>query len=520
MRADLCMIGCGAAGIALARELAGSPISVVILEGGGTQIEEPSQELNECEVVGLDHDGTLTGRFRVLGGATRRWAGQAIPLLDIDFERRSWIPHSGWPITRAELEPYYVRAFRLLGIEPFLLSGSNGERSPVEYSPPFRSDLMVPFASRFSLQPDLAAAYGDLLTKARNIRVVLHANVTELRADDAGSSVVTAHARSLAGRTVSVEADKFVVCGGGIESARLLLASDRQIDGGMGNSHDLVGRFFQDHPGLSVGTVVPVDPKRTHSTFRPRRVRGIRYQPLFVASEDLQRRERLLNTAGAVLFDTSNRNDAISAGKVIYGALRERRWGPDARAAAKVVLRRPGPFVAAAWRYFALRQPALDTAGSPRLALGGEQAPNPESRVYLSAERDVLGMRRIVLDWRLSPLEISTWRRFAEVAASELERTGLGRVDLDAFELPDDPRELSGRVVDGMHHMGTARMAATASDGVVDPDCRVFGMANLYVASSAVFPTGGSSNPTLTIIALAIRLADRLRSLHGGGRAG
>jgi choline dehydrogenase-like flavoprotein len=515
LRADLCLIGCGAAGITLARELAGGPLSVVVLEGGGTRIEESSQELNECEVVGLAHDGTSSGRIRVFGGASKCWAGQALPLLDIDFARRNWVPHSGWPITRAELEPYYVRAFRLLDLRPFLPEASGGEHSRLSYSPRFSPDLMISFASSFSKRPDFAAEHRDALNKARNVRIVLHANVTELRPDGAGSTVVTAHARSLDGRTVVVEADTFVVCAGAIESPRLLLSSDRSVDGGLGNSQDLVGRYFQDHPGLTIGTVAPVDRKRTHSTFRTRRVRGIRYQPLFSASEDLQRREKLLNVGGSVLFDTSERNETVNAGKAIFTALRERRFGSDERAAFRAVIRRPGPLVAAAGRYFVMRQPALDTSGPARLTLSGEQAPNPESRVYLSNERDALGMRRVVLDWRLTPLELSTWRRFAVVAASELERTGFGRVNLDAFELPEDPGELSGRVIDNLHHIGTARMAADPSEGVVDHNCRVFGMTNLYVASSAVFPTGGFSNPTLTIIALAIRLADHLRSLDG-----
>jgi choline dehydrogenase-like flavoprotein len=214
-----------------------------------------------------------------------------------------------------------------------------------------------------------------------------------------------------------------------------------------------------------------------------------------------------------VLFDTPERNYPIAAGKVLYRAARNRHFGKEERDAVRTVVRRPSPLLAASGRHFILRQPALDTSGAPYLVVAGEQTPNPDSRVLLSPNRDILGVRRVVLDWRLTHAEVASWRRLAEIAASELERLEFGLVDFDDFELPDDPVELSGHVVDANHHMGTARMASARSDGVVDSDTRVFGTANLYLASSAVFPTSGFSNPTLTIIALAIKLADHLKKL-------
>jgi choline dehydrogenase-like flavoprotein len=519
LRADICIIGAGAAGITLACELEQSKLSVVVLEGGGAEVEPALQELNQCEIAGLFNGGSSAGRFRAFGGTTRRWAGQALPLSEMDFRPRDWVPYSGWPISRAELEPYYIRAAAVLGIGAFMPPGSNGETSPLKYAPSFDSDLLVPFVSRFSPHPDLARKYGDVLTAASTIRVVLHATVTELLTDEAATCVVAARGLSMSGRSIDVEANTFVVCAGGIETARLLLVSDRYADGGLGNDNDLVGRFFQDHPGLRVGAITPVSGRRVRSTFRPRRVRGIRYQPLFRASDALQSAEKLLNVGGAVLFDTPERSYPIAAGKVLYRATRDRHFGTKERDAVRTVIRHPSPLLAASARHFILRQPALDTSGPPYLVVAGEQTPNPESRILLSPNRDILGVRQVVLDWRLTHMEITGWRRIAELAASELERLEFGRVDFSDFEIPDDPAELSGYVVDANHHMGTARMASDRSDGVVDCDTRVFGTANLYLASSAVFPTSGFSNPTLTIIALAIRLADHLKAttanMHG-----
>ena len=513
LRADVCIVGAGAAGITLACELEESKLSVVVLEAGGAEVEPALQELNRCEIAGLANGGSSAGRFRAFGGTTRRWAGQALPLSEMDFRPRHWVPYSGWPISRADLDPYYIRAAAVLGIDAFLPPGSNGESSPLKYAPSFEPGLLVPFVSRFSPHPDLARKYGDRLIAASTIRIVLHATVTELLTDEATTCVVAARARSMSGRSIEVEANTFVVCAGGIETARLLLVSDRYTDGGLGNDNDLVGRFFQDHPGLRVGAITPVNGRRVRRTFRPRRVRGIRYQPLFRASDELQLDEELLNVGGGVLFDTPERNYPIAAGKILYRAARNRHFGKEERDAVRTVVRRPSPLLAASARHFILRQPALDTSGAPYLVVAGEQTPNPDSRVLLSPNRDILGVRRVALDWRLTHAEVASWRRLAEIAASELERLEFGLVDFDDFELPDDPTELSGHVVDANHHMGTARMASARSDGVVDSDTRVFGTANLYLASSAVFPTSGFSNPTLTIIALAIKLADHLKQL-------
>jgi choline dehydrogenase-like flavoprotein len=221
-----------------------------------------------------------------------------------------------------------------------------------------------------------------------------------------------------------------------------------------------------------------------------------------------------------VLFGAPEHNDPIRAGKTLFRAARERHFGKGEREAVRTVARRPAPLLAASARHFILRQPAQDTSGAPYLVVGGEQAPNPESRVLLSPNRDILGIRRVILDWRLTDMEVASWRRLAELAATELERLEFGHVDFSDFELPDNPVQLSGHAVDANHHMGTARMASDQSEGVVDNECRVFGIANLYLASSAVFPTSGFSNPTLTIMALAIKVADHLRELLENGCGG
>jgi choline dehydrogenase-like flavoprotein len=506
--ADVCIVGSGAAGLTLARELDGTSTRVTVLEGGRREYDARAQSLYQSEVLGLAHHGIHSYRFRMFGGATTRWAGQALPLFDIDFEPRAWVADSGWPIQRDELDPYYRRATDAMEIHAF---SGDGPWPPVLSPPPaFDPRLLRPLYTQFAAQPNFAERFGPGLEGSRNVEVVLGANVTELVTDQHGSEVLVARARGLDGQRLDVHAGLFVVCAGGIDSARLLLASDRHIDGGIGNGNGLVGRFFQDHPGIEVGPIDAIDARAVRDAFRPRRSHGIKFQPLFRLAPPTLRDERLLNSSGIVLFHVSQ-SAAIDAGKLLLRSLRRRELRPQAGTAARAILREPMPLLRAFARYAILRQPALDSTAAPVRAVGCEQAPNRNSRVVLAQQLDAVGMRRVALDWRLSEAEIRAWRRSAEIVAGELERTGLGRVDLESFRIPDNPDELSGIAVDVGHHIGTTRMGASAETGVVDRDCRVHEVDNLYVASSSVFPTGGFSNPTLTIIALAIRVADTIK---------
>jgi choline dehydrogenase-like flavoprotein len=509
VRSDVCIVGSGAAGLTLARELDGTSLRVVVLEGGGRNVEERSQRLYSSEIAGLEHRGVHELRFRAFGGSTTRWAGQALPLNDMDFEQRDWVPDSGWPIGRGELEPYYARATEIMDMPPFPRDPEADWPGVLPSPPAFDRELLTPFFTQFAAEPNFAMTLGESLSASSNVEILLGANVTELVLEAGLGAVGLASVSALDGAELEVEADVFVLCCGGIETARILLASDTRVDGGIGNSHDLVGRFFQDHPGFAAGPIAASGGGELRSVFAPRRSAGVKFLTKFGASETLQRRERLLGSSGAVLFEGSQ-SPAIDAGKTLVRALREPELRGETRSALRAIARDPMPLVRAGARYVR-GQPALDTSGEPTLGVGCEQRPNRESRIRLAEDRDELGMRRTVIDWRLTEEDIRACRRIAEVAAAEFERLGLGSVDLAGFELPDDPDDLSGLVVDAGHHMGTTRMADDATRGVVDRDCKVFGLDNLYIGSSSTFPTGGSSNPTLTLIALCLRLADTLK---------
>lgn len=510
LSADICIIGSGAAGVALAREFIGSKQTVLVLEGGGGRHEPRTHELYRSHVVGLPHTGIHEGRARTLGGTTTLWAGQALPLCPIDFEARSWVPRSGWPLNFEDLQPFYRRAEAVMQLPTQTYderAWPEGGTSPPDYD----RSVMRPCFSQFAREPNFAKMYAEELRAAPNVRVILHANAIALNTDPMGQTVTGVSVRSLSGKSATVTARVYLVCCGGIETARLLLASPGADGRGVGNQHDLVGRYFQDHIHVIAAPIQTTNRKRLAKLYAPFKRDGIKFLPRFVASEELQRREHILNASGDVTYPPEG-DSPVEAAKDLLRAIRQPELRSRAGRAFGAIARRPDKLAVAAFRHYVSRQSAADTSGTPYLGIAIEQEPNPESRVYLGEETDELGMRRTVLDWRLTARDRRTVEVFARAAAKELERLGLGCVDLADFALPEDLHELGKRIHDAYHHIGTARMSDDPNTGVVDKNLRVHGVDNLYVASSAVFPTGGFSNPTLTILALCTRLSDHLKA--------
>lgn len=505
---DLCIIGSGAAGITIAREFIGLPQRVIVLEAGGESFEARSQEPYQSQVVGLACGGIHEGRARVLGGTTTLWAGQALPLLPVDFQEREWVPSSGWPIDRQELSPFYERAEDVMQIPHATYDAKTWPRR--DFPPPaYNSAKIIPYYTQFTSVPSFAQKYRSDLQQSANITVITHANAISLEANKAGSALREVKVRSFQGKTACVQAKFFSVCCGGIETARLLLASDSVEPHGIGNRHDIVGRFFMDHPGVNVG-IAPQDARRFSRWYDPFRAEGIRYVLGMRASEHLQREQRIQNVNASVYYPVGE-NDAVEAAKQLLGALRtpaNRLQVPEALAA---VARQPGKVAAAIYRYYVLRQPSSVGSTPPRLGIGGEQSPNRESRIVLGADRDSLEMRRSVLDWQLTGDDIRSFEVFATAVSEEWHRLGIAEVNLSDLQLSERANGAGGGFVDANHHMGTTRMGNSPQTSVVDAQCRVHGYDNLYIGSSSVFPTGGFSNPTLTIIALCLRLSDEIK---------
>jgi choline dehydrogenase-like flavoprotein len=513
LTADICIIGAGAAGIAIAREFIATRHKILLLEAGGYNPESGTQKLYESEVVGLPHTGVHDGRARIFGGTTTLWGGQALRFDDFDMRERSWVPYSGWPIARASLEPYYERAERVMQIGPRIpyqqLCASFGVEPPA-----FDSDQLYTECSRWSPKPNFGTAYRSQLKEAPNITVLLHANVTTIVTNPAASAVESVEFQTLAGKKGTAQARFFVVCCGGIETARLLLASNRVEPGGVGNRNDLVGRFFQEHVHMNFGELQAAHRARLQDLFESFFVKGLKYAPLVTLTQRVQTEMRLLSIHGIVAFELAP-DSGIAAMKKLFRAVIGRTYSNTAELRHWIgqALANPGEVARLAYRLRVQKRAATPKRGPILLGTQCEMAPNPDSRVLLSDARDEVGMPRVRLDWRLGEMERRTLSEFVKVLAGEFERLGLGTFDKKQADFLEEPAAWVARAHDSAHHMGTTRMHESPRLGVVDPECRVHGIDNLYIGSSAVFPTSARSNPTLTILALCLRMADRLKAL-------
>lgn len=514
---DVCIIGSGAAGLTIASELANLPLSVAIAESGGLDFEPPTQALYDVDISGLPHPGSTQGRFRVCGGSTTMWGGQALPLMPLDFEHREWIPNSGWPISYEELQPFYQRACRFL-----LIDGMNFDTDLFSYlrthPPAFDASRVRYHFSKWSPQPSIRERYLPTLRSSRRCTLLLHANVTEIALDPVSQRVERVELQSLGGRRATIRARAYVLCVGGIETARILLANRKQQANGIGNQQDFVGRFFQDHPSALIGSLRTPAPARAQKLLNVFHKRGLKYSVRCTATPQWQKQHQTLNVSMGTTFVQDD--PTLQNLKDIYTALRQRRLGSDL--AGKVWRAALHPSAALSSAYHFLWYGRSFAPGARMLiGLTSEQQPNPESRILLSDKLDALGVPRANVRWTLTDLTLHTIRKFAETLRDEFSRAGIGEIELEPWVFENSPLgdppvedspEWTSHINDQFHHIGTTRMNDSPRAGVVDSKCQVHGVPNLFVGGSAVFPTSGHSNPTLTIIALCMRLADHLKA--------
>jgi choline dehydrogenase-like flavoprotein len=505
VEADVCIAGAGAAGITLAREFARGNLRVVLLESGGFEPDDATQRLYAGEVIGRGFTPLDADRLRYLGGTTNHWTGSCKPFDPVDFAARPYIVNSGWPFSRESLDPYYRRAQEVCQLGPYdyaLESWQDGAAAPLPLADGSHIRTGV---FQFSPPTRFGQVYRQDLADAANILVHLNANVIDIVLPEDGGSVDRLAVRCLDGRGFAVKARFYVLAMGGIEIPRLLLNSDRVQRGGVGNGHDNVGRYFMDHPGIyKSGEIVFNERYPALAFYDFHVVKGIKIQGYFTATAEAQREAGLPNFMIAMDRATiADESPAAASLRTIYKALRQGHAPDELTYHLGRVVRDMDSLVAAAYRRLSHQEPAAFST-----FYGSECPPDPESRVTLSDERDALGMRRVRLDWRL-PSDFERQMRAAhELLGRELGRAGLGRLRINSRETTQDPMQA---IENGHHHMGTTRMHDDPRQGVVDADCRVHGVANLYIAGSAVFPTYSFDDPTLTLVALALRLADHLK---------
>lgn len=486
IEADLIIIGGGLAGLAIAHEFAGSSTRVVVLESGGP---DPDPEIQNL----YDGPGVMSGpgnpdrpmdaylrqsRVRALGGSGHVWGGKCGPLDAVDLRVRPSVALSGWPFDRAQLKPFYDRACDRLKLPRFPEDGGAPEGPAL---PPISlpdGDLRPsPRAySPISGRRDAAAfaAFRDAPGQAANIHVHTHANVTGIRLSPDGA-VSDLEIRCLTGTRHAARAARYILAAGGVENARLLLASS--VAGGS----DWVGRGFQGHVVISTAENDPRGDSEIAFT----------------------------TTADLALYD----NAALDRPHAVFVLAPETQARLNAGNCTLTLDVRPKPPAPAGTAGAAAEQlaAAIEGAGPRRhdYFLMSEQAPHPDSRITLSDQTDALGQPRARLDWRYTQADWDSLAASARGFAAAFGAQGLGRL-----RWPVETPDILTSMGPSRHHMGTTRMSPDPAQGVVDADCRMHGVSNLFIAGSSVFPTSGLVNPTLTLIALAVRLADHLKTLE------
>ncbi|MEZ4699968.1 MAG: GMC family oxidoreductase [Rhodothermales bacterium] len=493
---DLCIIGAGAAGISMALEWEGAPQRVILLEGGGFDVEYAMQDLYTGESVGQPYFPLQSSRLHYFGGTTGHWGGWSSVYDPQDFEPRDWVPNSGWPIKRAELDPYYARAcaYVEVGKRTFDTPAYLAEDPGLVELPLDRS---VVWAKMWQLSPPtrFGTVYRDAVVGSKNIHLLTYANVSDIRANENVSQVQEVEIRSHEGKTHRVRARHFVLAGGAIQNARLLLASNRQAPRGLGNDADRVGRYFMEHLEVISARMVltqPLPMKLYLTQFGVSK----HFAEMAITAEK-QRELRILNGTSAVRAQAAPN---AAGGVTGFSADAVQNVRDRQSRLSRVQNQANAPAVEEAPRTEYVMQVRM------------EQAPNPDSRIMLGDQRDALGMPRVKLDWRIGDLEKRSIRQLHETFAAEIGKAGIGRMQLSDWLLTDEPM-WPANLGAGWHHMGTTRMDPDPKQGVVDLHCAVHGIDNLHVAGSAVFPTAGAANPTLTLLAMTLRLSDHLKGM-------
>lgn len=471
-RYDVCIYGAGPAGITLARTLAAKGKLVALIEGGGLEYSEESQSLYDGKSVGniQDWNAPRTCRLRYFGGASNHWGGRCGIFDPVDFESRDYYGLPGWPIKRDDVLEYLPTALEIVDIPP----------NALDLAPPLDSTQFHLSQYALSAPPTrFGQKYLNEIKSSSKIHAYINANLVDITLTENGSSLARTEVRNFKGGNFTFTASQHVLAMGAIENARMLLNADKQLKNGIGNHSGMVGRCFMEHFNVAYGRFVNENPQ----------VMGRLFELNPTAA--LMREHRIGN--GVLAFDTNSQALMYGRLKVLKEAVRNAICKSDS---ATAISRKFDDF---------------DCPGDGVISSMIEQSPNPDSRVTLDSERDVFGLRKVKLNWVMSDADRKTIRVLGIEAAKEMARMKLARLQLKDFIL-DEHMEIAD-TGGHCHEMGTTRMSTDPRFGVVDPNSKVHGISNLYIAGSSVFPTGGGINPTLTIVMLALRLGEHMSRL-------
>ncbi len=532
-KSDVLIVGTGPVGLALAFECARLGLSVTMLESGRLNLDREISTASEAETSGVFHHASMAdATCRRFGGASWLWAGRCVPFDPIDLDERSYVPYSGWPISFEEIAHWFPAACQHLGCgdnifnsspENFIVSGDS-----------IRADLL----ERWSNQPRIVQAYRPFIELSNNISVHLDSTVIDIDIDGSSGRASVVVSGSLG--PIKIAAESIVIAAGGLESTRLLLAAQRSRPNLFGGLDGPLGRYYMGHLSGKVSTIKFAKPSMAADFDYRLDESGHYVRRRFSLTAEMQLAQGLLNVAmwpdNAPIYDPQHKSGALSA---LYIALAIRPIGRrllSEAVRANLIGNRSQDWVkhicniifdgpvavfqiaSIVWsRYFSrYKKPGIminTKSGCYALTYHAEQVPNPNSRVTLSNEVDRYGMPRIMIDLRFTQTDVESVIRSHDLLDNFLRKSGMGEIE---FWHPRDKLAdvLLRSAGDGVHQVGTTRMGLDPRTSVVDPNLKVHGLPNIFVASTSVLPTTGQANPTFVAVALAFRLAHHLRSLR------
>jgi choline dehydrogenase-like flavoprotein len=528
---EVCVIGAGPVGISLAVRLQQLGRRVLVLESGGLAADRAIQDLATAEIeYPKAHDSMRIATARRLGGTSNLWGGRCLPFDEVDFSDRPGLVDARWPIPLAAIAPFYRQAcdFVDCGEPQFVSPAPDAPEAPEG----FRFDAL----ERWSGTPRLQKRHRRALEQGPLIDIRLKTVVTGFEyADDGRVSGLTIVRPDGSGRR-TIAARTVVIATGGIEATRLLLAEQRDRPGLFGGVDGPLGRYHMAHVCGVIADITLADAAMDGAFDFFRAPDGVYVRRRFAPSQDLLARERFMNISFwpvvPEIADASHGSGPLSA--IFLGLA----WGPVGRVMIPEALRNRhipanlppfGPHLLNVVRNlpstipyvldFMLKRYASDRRvpgfflRNPKYKYGlyyhSEQWPNPDNRITLTDRRDRTGLPVAHIGYHFHQRDAQSVLRAHEVFEDWLKRAGLGSIS-HRFRPEERAGAILGQAKHGPHQIGMTRMAADAREGVVDGDLRTFSAANLYVASCSSLPTASQANPTLTAIALALRLAEHL----------
>jgi hypothetical protein len=470
VKTNICIIGAGAAGISIFQKLTNKKINCVICEGGNLEFEEKSQEIYNGKIIGDDYLSLEVSRLRYLGGSTNHWAGWCRPFEEIDYDN-SYLDlgkHAKWPFEKKVLDFYLNDACKVLGIKNIFNTAQERERGRQNAT---ERDVSSINFNRSDVR--MGIKYYDELKNSFTSSLFLNSNLVEIEYEN--KIINSALFKSYNGNLLKVNAKTFIFAMGGIENSRFLLYFREKYNNFL-NIDLPIGKYYMDHPSFYIGQML-TNKKDLNTSF-------------FSINSKIQKKEKILNLA---FWLSSNRDPKI-----------KERLIKELKYIAPNLVK----------KNFTNILSGNSDVIAVNIWANSAQFPRQTNYIELSKnEKDKFGIPKVILNWKISDLEKKTYKKSINIFNNYVLENDLGRIKLEDWIIDQKFFSTPSSKI-GNHHMGGTRMSDSEQYGVVDKNLKVFGLKNLYVASSSVFPTSGHQNPTLSIIQLSLRLADYLETEH------